>query len=126
MFLAAKAADAVSKNVECCSRHEELPIPVLHPTRTSGQGTKGTEFSADEDELLISLKENDGLSWSEIAKHFPGRTKGSLQVRYSTKLKTRRSGADVNSKRNSYPTCKPRSRPPRFRKSAGRYEYRDV
>jgi hypothetical protein len=42
---------------------------------------------SEEDKLLIKLKEKDDLSWSEIVKHFPGRTKGSLQVRYSTKLK---------------------------------------
>jgi hypothetical protein len=41
-----------------------------------------------EDNLLIKLKQKDNLPWSEIAKHFPGRTKGSLQVRYSTKLRS--------------------------------------
>ncbi|PKX96261.1 uncharacterized protein P174DRAFT_509554 [Aspergillus novofumigatus IBT 16806] len=40
-----------------------------------------------EDKLLMKLKQKDHLPWSEIVKHFPGRTKGSLQVRYSTKLK---------------------------------------
>lgn len=42
---------------------------------------------SDEDKLLIKLKQKDDLPWSEIVKHFPGRTKGSLQVRYSTKLR---------------------------------------
>jgi hypothetical protein len=42
---------------------------------------------SEEDRLLIKLKQKDDLPWSEIVKHFPGRTKGSLQVRYSTKLR---------------------------------------
>ncbi|EDP50775.1 hypothetical protein AFUB_071160 [Aspergillus fumigatus A1163] len=42
---------------------------------------------SEEDKLLIKLKQKDHLPWSEIVKHFPGRTKGSLQVRYSTKLR---------------------------------------
>ena len=36
------------------------------------------KFTAAEDELLIDLKVNQG---------FPGQTRASLQVRYSTKLK---------------------------------------
>lgn len=51
-----------------------------------------TRFQPDEDELLIELKERRSLPWPRIVKHFPGRTKGSLQVRYSTKLKDRGTG----------------------------------
>jgi hypothetical protein len=43
---------------------------------------------SEEDKLLLKLKQKDDLPWSEIMKHFPGRTKGSLQVRYSTKLRS--------------------------------------
>ncbi|EAW20721.1 SANT/Myb-like DNA-binding domain-containing protein [Aspergillus fischeri NRRL 181] len=43
---------------------------------------------SEEDKLLMKLKQKDHLPWSEIVKHFPGRTKGSLQVRYSTKLRS--------------------------------------
>lgn len=46
-----------------------------------------------DDQLLIKLKEQWLLSWRKIAEHFPGRSKGSLQVRYSTKLKNRGSGS---------------------------------
>ncbi|KAF4221643.1 hypothetical protein CNMCM6457_001794 [Aspergillus fumigatiaffinis] len=45
---------------------------------------------SEEDKLLMKLKQKDHLPWSEIMKHFPGRTKGSLQVRYSTKLRSLR------------------------------------
>lgn len=44
--------------------------------------------------LLTKLTE-DGLSWKQIKKHFPGRTEGSLQVRYCTKLKDQAAGSSV-------------------------------
>ncbi|KAK1973270.1 hypothetical protein LZ30DRAFT_38650 [Colletotrichum cereale] len=47
-------------------------------------------FSKDEDELLRNLKQKKTLSWKEIHRDFsvkfPGRSIGTLQVRYSTKL----------------------------------------
>lgn len=48
----------------------------------------GVPYSAEEDALLKKLKEVDGLSWEDIIPHFSGRTRGSLQVRYSSKLKS--------------------------------------
>ena len=53
-------------------------------------------ISREDDQLLIKLKEQRELSWSEISQHFPGRSKGSLQVRYSTRLKNRRFGNVAN------------------------------
>lgn len=47
------------------------------------------KFTADDDDLLLELKENKKLSWKQIAEHFEGRTAGALQVRYCTKLKGR-------------------------------------
>ncbi|KAF4234191.1 hypothetical protein CNMCM8980_004041 [Aspergillus fumigatiaffinis] len=56
--------------------------------RPSGYATgRRVTVLSEEDKLLMKLKQKDHLPWSEIVKHFPGRTKGSLQVRYSTKLK---------------------------------------
>ncbi|KAJ5111871.1 hypothetical protein NUU61_001501 [Penicillium alfredii] len=48
-----------------------------------------TRFLPVEDELLVELKERRCLPWNRIVKHFPERTKNSLQVRYSTRLKDR-------------------------------------
>ncbi|KFY28425.1 hypothetical protein V493_02941 [Pseudogymnoascus sp. VKM F-4281 (FW-2241)] len=59
-------------------RERVVSRPDRHPT-----------YSEDDDELLIQLKEDDKLPWDEIAKYFPKRTKGSLQVHYTTKLKNR-------------------------------------
>jgi hypothetical protein len=64
--------------------------------RTARKGLTGnTPFSPEEDALLRQLKERDHLTWSRIATNFPGRTKGSLQVRYSMKLKDRTSNPSV-------------------------------
>jgi hypothetical protein len=51
---------------------------------------KGKEYSREEDELIVRLKEVEKLPWSRIAERFPGRTKGTLQVRYCTTLKDKR------------------------------------
>jgi hypothetical protein len=39
-----------------------------------------------EHKRLVKLKQ-EGLTWNEIAEHFPARSKAVLQVRYCTKLK---------------------------------------
>jgi hypothetical protein len=36
----------------------------------------------------VQLKEEQGLSWDEILDRFPERSKGTLQVHYSSKLKS--------------------------------------
>jgi hypothetical protein len=77
--------------------------PVEEGTRRSsvtstGSATSGShrakfspkpKFSAEDDHLLIELKENRKMTWRQIAEHFDGRTAGALQVRYCTKLKAR-------------------------------------
>ncbi|KAJ5178954.1 hypothetical protein N7492_002164 [Penicillium capsulatum] len=67
-----------------------------------------------DDQLLIELKEQQQLPWSKIAEHFPGRSKGSLQVRYSTRLKNRTSGnvshvldVNINSEDTARAPCEP-------------------
>jgi hypothetical protein len=58
------------------------------------QQRKRVPYSTEEEELLIDLKKNQNLPWSEIVKHFPGRKPSTLQVHYSTKLKDRGNGAE--------------------------------
>ncbi|KAI9777289.1 MAG: hypothetical protein M1816_004807 [Peltula sp. TS41687] len=71
-------------------------------TRTTGAQFKTlrrTRFTEEEDELLIDLKENRNFTWEQIKCCFPGRTTGTLQVHYCTKLKSLRSDdADEASK----------------------------
>jgi hypothetical protein len=51
--------------------------------------TKRPRFTEEKDAKLIDLKEKRGWSWEAIQGSFLGRSTGSLQVRYSTKLKER-------------------------------------
>jgi len=44
-------------------------------------------FTKQEDAFIIRLKENRNLHWSQIAKLLPGRSEGSISVRYNRTLK---------------------------------------
>jgi hypothetical protein len=61
-----------------CARAENAPSRSKRP-----------RFTEEEDAKLVDLKERGGWSWEDIQRSFPGRSTGSLQVRYSTKLKER-------------------------------------
>lgn len=60
-----------------------MPDPAPRP-----RGPK-LKFTPEEDALLVELKEEKTLTWKQIADFFPGRTSGTLQVRYCTKLKAK-------------------------------------
>jgi hypothetical protein len=60
-----------------------MPTPARKP-----RGPK-LKFTPEDDRLLVDLKENKSLSWKQIAEFFPGRSSGTLQVRYCTKLKAK-------------------------------------
>jgi hypothetical protein len=59
---------------------------------TRKRGMARSNFTPEEDSLIITLKDQ-GMSWRDIhTQHknkFPERAVGCLQVRYSTKLKSR-------------------------------------
>jgi WD40 repeat protein len=55
-----------------------------------GTSKHGTPYSTEEDNLLAHLKEMLGIAWEDMPKYFSGRTQGSLQVRYSSKIKNRK------------------------------------
>ncbi|KFY28252.1 hypothetical protein V491_00550 [Pseudogymnoascus sp. VKM F-3775] len=79
-----------SANSQVCASHAKRPQPAIPKQRKRPplrERIVSRPYSAADDDLLIRLKEDDKLPWDEIAKSFPGRTKGTLQVRYSTKLK---------------------------------------
>jgi hypothetical protein len=62
---------------------EGMPQPAPRP-----RGPK-LKFTPEDDQLLVDLKENKSLTWKQIAEFFPGRSSGTLQVRYCTKLKAK-------------------------------------
>ena len=60
-----------------------MPEPAAKP-----KGPK-LKFTPEDDNLLVELKETKNLTWKQIADFFPGRSSGTLQVRYCTKLKAK-------------------------------------
>ncbi|KAF2822461.1 hypothetical protein CC86DRAFT_300497 [Ophiobolus disseminans] len=62
---------------------EGMPPPAPKP-----RGPK-LKFTPEDDQLLVDLKEKKNLTWKQIADFFPGRSSGTLQVRYCTKLKAK-------------------------------------
>ncbi|QDS69886.1 hypothetical protein FKW77_000708 [Venturia effusa] len=62
---------------------EGMPMPAPRP-----RGPK-LKFTPEDDQLLVDLKEKKNLTWKQIADFFPGRSSGTLQVRYCTKLKAK-------------------------------------
>src|SRR5690606_22221665 len=62
--------------------------PGMPPQAQRPRGPK-VKFTPEDDTLLVDLKENKALTWKQIAEYFPGRTSGTLQVRYCTKLKAK-------------------------------------
>lgn len=63
--------------------NQGLPASAVRP-----RGPK-LKFTTEDDQLLVELKEHQALTWKQIAEHFPGRSSGTLQVRYCTKLKAK-------------------------------------
>jgi hypothetical protein len=59
------------------------------PEPATGPGGPKLRFTLEDDALLVKLKETKDLSWNQIADFFPGRSSGTLQVRYCTKLKAK-------------------------------------
>lgn len=85
------------------SKHEKDVAPTFNNSSTSGKtdtseytrpSRKGLSWSVEEDRLLVKLREEQKLAWSEVTKRFvqkfPGRTQGSIQVYWSTTLKNQR------------------------------------
>ncbi|CAI7626087.1 unnamed protein product [Penicillium pancosmium] len=100
-----------------------------------GKSNRQPRTLSKDDELLIELKEERGLTWKQIGQYFPKRSVGSLQVRYSTRLKSRGdpkkrgeepcqssgfSATNVNS-RATEESLRQRYGPPRRRQTVDRY-----
>ncbi|KAK4904828.1 hypothetical protein LTR49_025793 [Elasticomyces elasticus] len=62
---------------------EGMPAPASKPKDPK------LKFTTEDDALLIELKTIRNLTWKQISDFFPGRSPGTLQVRYCTKLKAK-------------------------------------
>ncbi|KAH6675955.1 hypothetical protein B0J14DRAFT_587704, partial [Halenospora varia] len=87
----------IARNVSSSSdRRDSERLPVQGRDRSTP--ARNSRFSPEEDELLLQLK-GEGLSWDEISDRFPERSKGALQVHFSTKLKPRSETSKKTKKR---------------------------
>ncbi|KAL3962967.1 hypothetical protein ACCO45_004490 [Purpureocillium lilacinum] len=90
---AAAAAAAAASHPEQPQLHHHHHLPDLGSSsksiRREDMGGAPSMFTAEGDQLLLELKEQKNLTWKQIADFFPGRSSGTLQVRYCTKLKAK-------------------------------------
>jgi len=59
--------------------------PGMPEPMAESKGPK-SRFTPKDDALLVQLKESTNLTWKQITEFFPGKSSGTLQVRYCTKL----------------------------------------
>ena len=70
-----------------------IPAPAPRaPSATVNTSNHGIPYTVDEDQLLWDLKENHNVSWAEMPDYFNGRTRGSLQTRFSHVLRPKFAG----------------------------------
>ncbi|KAJ5472100.1 hypothetical protein N7539_008669 [Penicillium diatomitis] len=81
------------------SQHANRDAELVDRPRTPCS-RKGLSWSDEEADLLVKLREEEHLAWSEVTERFgekfPGRSQGSLQVYWSTRLGKRRSSPVEN------------------------------
>lgn len=80
--------DDIFQNAERCVFSSVVGRPDM-PEPAPRPGGPKLKFTPDDDTLLVQLKETKDLTWKQIADFFPGRSSGTLQVRYCTKLKSK-------------------------------------
>lgn len=81
---AAGPTSAIDEEMDLSFMNQPGLPPILPKPRTAK-----CKFGNVEDDTLIELKERWNLTWKQISLWFPGRTSGTLQVRYCTKLKVK-------------------------------------
>ncbi|KAJ4029486.1 hypothetical protein NW756_012750 [Fusarium oxysporum] len=57
-----------------------------HKAPLSGTRSSGGKWTLEEENMVRTMRQ-DGCSWAEIQRALPHRSQGTIQVRYSTKLK---------------------------------------
>ena len=80
------ASSPISRPIEPTQEFLDDEGNAIEARRPSGPKAK---FTPEDDALLVELKEKHDLTWKKISDFFPGRSSGTLQVRYCTKLKAK-------------------------------------
>lgn len=81
----------MERNVTECEKHGKTATEL---TGNRAKQTPMKPYTTNEDKLLDKLRGKDGLSWDDVYKQFNNefpnrRSRASLQVRYSTKLRSK-------------------------------------
>ncbi|KAJ5111740.1 hypothetical protein NUU61_001370 [Penicillium alfredii] len=83
----------IDTEMACDRDHPNLGAEIAD-VQNAPSTRKGLLWSEEEGRLLVKLRDEQKLAWSELTEHFtrefPGRSKGSIQVYWSTKLKKER------------------------------------
>ncbi|KAE8440871.1 hypothetical protein EG329_006358 [Mollisiaceae sp. DMI_Dod_QoI] len=72
-------------SADAATSHDTGAHSKMHPAAVQRQ-TKRLRWTPEEDATILKMKE-DSCSWEDIHAVLPHRTQGTIQVRYSTKLK---------------------------------------
>jgi len=99
----------IDLQIDLETRNHPLIMPKVIGFPGKGKGNHGVPYSAEEDSLLAHLREDLGIGWDAMPKYFCGRTQGSLQVRYSSKLKNRHLVAAKHKSSGTQNTALPRT-----------------
>ncbi|KAK4889885.1 hypothetical protein LTR27_011398 [Elasticomyces elasticus] len=75
---------------------EDVPARTTEATPVATRSVAGQPYTEDDNILISRLRETEGRSWDEIMPYFPGRSKGSLNTHFSTKVKGRYGAAAQN------------------------------
>lgn len=82
-------------DAESANGGDQSPITEAADVQDTASTRRGLPWSLEESRLLVKLREDERLAWSDVVRRFtrkfPGRSKGSIQVYWSTTLKKKRS-----------------------------------
>ncbi|KAK3617064.1 hypothetical protein LTR56_025543 [Elasticomyces elasticus] len=73
-----------------------VPRASKEVTPIAARSVAGQPYTEDDNVLISRLRETEGRSWDELMLYFPGRSKGSLNTHFSTKVKGRYGAAAQN------------------------------
>ncbi|KAI5366510.1 Putative centromere protein Scm3/HJURP [Septoria linicola] len=104
-----RAASAIQKTYSVRLKGVDCPARVLfndqlHADEVAGKAAKGEtdrdgtpdwQWSAQQDELLLELREGDELDWKEIADILPGHSPAAVEHRYELLAGPRPSGRQI-------------------------------
>ncbi|KAK5718252.1 hypothetical protein LTR17_015702 [Elasticomyces elasticus] len=87
---------ATHKSDEPVRAVDDIPTADKEVTPIAARSVAGQPYTEDDNVLISRLRGREGRSWDEIMQYFPGRSKGSLNTHFSTKVKGRYGAAAQN------------------------------